>query len=279
MTRLALLVLAGAFAASAGAAPPVKSETATSGDVQATISWRMVKGEGGFRVRILVTRAGRRVLDERVPPLPRDHVGAVWPGVFGGRKSVVVKDLDGDAEPEIVLDVHWGGVHCCWWSRVYRWREDLEKYVPIHHFWGDGAYRLADLDEDRLQEFVTADTRFAYAFSSFAESSFPLQVWTYRSGRFIDTTRDYPGLIREDAAKQWRWRVVAHRKHWNELGVLAAWTADQCLLGRGDEAFARLRRLIAAGALGDDGWGSLAGYVPKLRTFLQRNGYSCRGKT
>ena len=272
-------MLAGVFATSADAAPPGKSETAASGDVRATIVYPVTSGKTVFTVRLSISRAGRVVVEERVPPYFRRSPG-MWPaGAISERKSIAVKDLDGDGEPEVLLDFHWGGAHCCWWSRIYRWRASARRYAAIAHFWGDVAYRLTDLERDRRPEFVTADTRFAYAFSSFAESSFPLQVWTYSSGPFIDTTRDYPGLVREDAAKKWRWRVVAHRKHWNELGVLAAWTADRCLLGHGDEAFARLRRLIAAGALGDDGWGSLAGYVPKLRTFLQRNGYSCRGKT
>jgi hypothetical protein len=187
----------------------------------------------------------------------------------------VVKDLDGDGESEIVLDLHWGGAHCCWWSRIYRWRTCANKYAPAVHFWGDVAYRLADLDNDRRGEFVTADTRFAYSFASFAESSFPLQIWTYRSGRLVDTTQQYLSLIRRDAAKQWRRYGIARRTERNVLGVLAAWTADKCLLGLGGEALAQLHSLAAAGGLDDQGWGSAHRYIRELRVFLRRTGYPC----
>jgi hypothetical protein len=31
-----------------------------------------------------------------------------------------VRDLDGDGEPEVLVDFYWGGVHCCFYTDVYR---------------------------------------------------------------------------------------------------------------------------------------------------------------
>jgi hypothetical protein len=123
------------------------------------------------------------------------------------------------------------------------------------------VYRLADPDRDRRVEFVSADDRFAYAFASFAGSGFPLRIWTYAAGRLSETTRAYPTLIAKDAAKQWRW-YRTRRAHGEVRGLLAAWAADQCLLGRCQEALTRLRRLSQP-----------ASYVRKLRAFLRRTGY------
>src|SRR4051794_1934243 len=36
-----------------------------------------------------------------------------WPGGFGQRPSVRVRDLDADGEPEVLLDLFSGGAHCC----------------------------------------------------------------------------------------------------------------------------------------------------------------------
>jgi hypothetical protein len=41
--------------------------------------------------------------------------------------------------------------------------------------------------------------RFAYAFTDFADSAFPVQIWNLQNGRLIQTTRNFPGEIRADA--------------------------------------------------------------------------------
>lgn len=53
--------------------------------------------------------------------------------------------------------------------------------------------------------------------------------------------------------------------------VLAAWTADRCVLGRSTQAFARLEAARTAGDLGTARAG--ARYIAQLRTFLRRGGY------
>lgn len=47
---------------------------------------------------------------------------------------------------------------------------------------GDAQYRLRDYDCDGLPEFKTGDTQFAYKWSSFASSGFPVQVFSLRPG-------------------------------------------------------------------------------------------------
>src|SRR5437870_3945354 len=71
MLRLAVLVLAGSIAFAHGAAAGVISKSAASDNVRATISYS-IPGDGYFVVRLVVERAGKRVLAVRVPPYSRD---------------------------------------------------------------------------------------------------------------------------------------------------------------------------------------------------------------
>ena len=91
-----------------------------------------------------------------------------------------MRDLDGDHEPEVVLDLFWGGAHCCWWTRVYRLDRARGTYVPLNHWWGDAKARsrLRDLDHDGVPEFVAADDRFT-ELSYF--SADPIQIWDWNA--------------------------------------------------------------------------------------------------
>lgn len=223
-------------------------------------------------VHLTIRRHATVVLDGRVPPFSHMFTTMLPLSAHGG-KPVVVRDLDGDGEPEVLLDFFWGGAHCCWWSRLYRWSAEPGRYRGFAHLWGDLSYRIRDLDGDGHAELVTGDDRFAYAFASFADSGFPVRIFTYRDGRLRETTRTYPGLVREDAARQWSlFRRARGRRA--VRGVLAAWTADECLLGRCGTAFARLRRLGAAlSSRLEQERTSNAAYLQKLRAFLRETGY------
>jgi hypothetical protein len=192
----------------------------------------------------------------------------VKPAERSGRKPIALLDLDLDGEPEIVLDLFWGGAHCCFWSRFYRWDRQRRTYRDFRHLWGNVLYRAEDLEHDGKLDLVTGDDRFAYEFASFAESALPLRIWAYRPTGLVDRTRSYPARIAADAERQWR-RYRAARGKSAERSALAAWAADECLLGRGEDAFARLRSL--AGELSASG--EPVSYLRHLRAFLRRTGY------
>jgi hypothetical protein len=132
--------------------------------------------------------------------------------------------------------------------------------------------RLADLNHDGKQEFISADGRFAGVFSSFAFSGFPIQIWSYQGGSFSDVTKLYPALVRQDAAKQWHAYRSLRSLHYEVGGVLAAWAADEYQLHRGRAAFSQLAAVVRAGRLKNDYRPSV--YLPRLKRFLARIGYS-----
>ena len=264
--------------ASEGDEPPVTSVTAKSGSTSARLSYSIPRGAAYFHATLTIDRSGKREFAGPVEPYSEQlEFSGTKPVAVHGGNPLTVTDLDGDGEPEVLVDLYWGGVHCCWWSRIYRWHPAKAAYISSAHFWGNFAYRLVDLDKNRQLEFVSADNRFAYEFTSFAASSFPLQIWTYRGGRLLDTTRDYPALIADDAQQQWRlYRDEFARSNAEDRamrGFLAAWAADECLLDRCDQALATL--YDARGDFAAEEWqsGSAAEYLKHLYAFLDRTGY------
>jgi hypothetical protein len=228
--------------------------------------------------RIEIRRAGGAAFSERVPPLPRDRAGTVVPG-GGEHKSVFTRDLDADGEPEVFLNLYWGGAHCCWWTRIYRYSAARETYLPRNHWWGEArafyGFRgsLRDLDNDGRPEFSGRDDRFM-ELSYFAVD--PIRIWSYRSGSMYDVTRRHPKHVARDARELWSFYPEARRKRWvREL--LAAWAADQHLLGRGPVADRALARAAARRELeGKNEYErprSGGAWIRGLKRFLRRTGY------
>jgi subtilisin-like proprotein convertase family protein len=222
-------------------------------------------------LRLRIIRRGRALFDAAPRRLGafRDANMPVF-GQPGG--PVRVGDLDGDGEPEVLVDLYWGGAHCCYYTDVYRYVRARGAYRLSVGFWGDLHPRLADLDGDGRPEFETGDDRFAYAFTGFATSVFPIRIFRFDHGRFRDVTRAFPKLVRRDAASLLALYRSERRKPNGDVGgVLPAWLADQYLLGRGEAGWLVLRRAVALREIRP--WEHPRTYLRKVRFFLRHNGY------
>jgi hypothetical protein len=98
----------------------------------------------------------------------------------------------------------------------------------------------------------------------------PIQIWSYRTGRLVDVTRRHLSAVRRDARAEWRYFLRVHG--FETTGFLAAWTADECRLGRGARAFHWLESHPKK-VVSQEGNSGL--FVPRLREFLRRRGYAC----
>jgi virginiamycin B lyase len=212
--------------------------TREAGSTRATLVYRRLDrfnhADWFTDARVSISRGGRELFSEVVPPNPH---GRPDYGVFGSAGSFAIRDLDGDGEPEAMLELNWNGTHCCDWSRIYSYDGSRDGYVPLIHMWGNSsaAPRLRDLDADGRPEFVSQDDRFAYDFDGYAGSVRPIRIWSYDHGVFRDVTRRYPGEIRRDAAEIWRLYLKYRGKPGKSVrGILPAWAADKYMVGRGD---------------------------------------------
>jgi hypothetical protein len=258
----------------AAIAPPAMAttETATSGAVSATLSYDHVQDSFEYtNLQLTISRSGTQVFAAD-PTFGDCDSPFCAPGGFGNRDSVLIDDLDGDAEPEVIVDLYTGGAHCCFVSHFYRW--DGTTYVAADRNFGDPGYRVADLDGDRVKELITADYRFGYAFTAFAFSVMPIRIYDLRAGNWELVTTRFPERIRADARAAWKTFTKISRNE-EPRGAIAAWTADQLMLGHRRYAKRTLNRLARQGRLPSDGFApkSQRTFVRDLLRFLARRGY------
>lgn len=144
----------------------------------------------------------------------------------------------------------------------------------ITRTWSFGQYR-GERQHGRY-EFISQDGRFTDAFTFPAGSTDPIQIWTLsRASRFVDITRREPRLVRLDAHRLKRSLHPWH--HEAPEGALAAWCADQYLLGHGARCSATLSYDLRHGYFRDrDGNAYGRNYVRVLNRDLTQWGYEPR---
>ncbi len=230
--------------------------------------------------RIRISRGGRQLFAETVP---KNVAGRrVYRVILGGfPRWIAVRDLDGDGEPEVMLLLFWGGTQCCWWSRIYRFDAARKTYVPNNHFWGGNRAvpSLRDLNGDGHLEFISHDERFA-ALTAYVGVVEPIRLWSYDHGTFSDITRRYPKLIQNDAVSLWRLYLGARRKRdlrGESRFILAAWAADEYMLGQGRAVDRTLAQALRRGDLVpspfDQPPRNPVAYIRALKHFLRKTGY------
>ena len=247
-TLAAAVLVVLAIAPSAAAAPV--EEVVSSGQVTATLSYDK-RPDGSYRdFRAKIVRAGQTLVDE---PIPEGcETCFAMPGNAGaGEKSIVVRDLDADGEPEVIASLFTGGAHCCLVSTLYGFQPATGAYKRLRRNWRDAGFRLRDIGHDGVVEFDSRDASFAYAFASYAESFLPLQIFRYREGRLVDVTSSFRRLVRRDAKRALRlFRRYKDDEGVNPRGFLAGWVADKYTLGQRRAANRALRRALRRGDLG-----------------------------
>jgi hypothetical protein len=273
--------LAAAAALWAGTAAPAQAVSVQAGQgvVSAVLSYQ--QGADSFGnptysgLQLRIARAGTTVYAQ--PVESRYCPGACIPEGLGGPPAsapLQVVDLEATGEPTVVLHLYTGGEHCCQVLQIFFYDPATGSYRLAERDFGDAADLVADVAGDRRLEIESADDRFAYRFTSYAFSGLPLQIWRFQGGRLVDATRAFPAALAADAARQ-RAAFLANRRKGLGLGFIAAWTADEALLGRRRAAERRLRaeaglhRLRSADRLSPTG----SAFIRRLNRFLLRNGY------
>src|SRR4051795_1032234 len=257
------------------------SVTATSGPVAATLTATGASGStsitGATGIRVTIARNGAVAFAGPLRPCrfgcePDDPTGARF-------AQIAVADLDGDGEPEVLVDRSDGFTPCCTLeTAILRRNPATGTYAELDRHWGE-SYRVADLDHDRRAELVTADLRFYERFAPrIAGFQLPVKILQLRGPGLVDVTRAHPANVRRHAASLSRLiratdaiadgrrpgnRTLAHA---GLRPQLAAYAAEERLLGRRAVGDARIAREVAHRRV-------TAGFRRTLLRFLARMGY------
>ena len=263
------VVLLAAWLLLFAAAPAhATTETASRGAVSATLTF---KADDFRDLHLKIVRAGKLLYDA-APSDPMCNDGC-YPGrLHDDVASVHVRDLDGDGEPEVLVDLYTGGAHCCFLARVYSF--DGSGYGEATQAFGNADYRFGDVDRDGSAEFVSSDDRLAYEFAAYAFSVFPIRIWRYSGGAFADVTGRFRARVRKDASAKWReYREAFVRHEFPPRGAAAAWAADEYRLGKRTQTLNTLRRLARRHELPGGPPRSQPKFVAKLDAALRKLGY------
>jgi len=213
--------------------------TATRDSVQATLYYRPFTGWIGPAyelTRLTIVRRGRLVLSTTLPSQVRT-------AHFDEPKLSAV-DLAGDGEPEVILTTYSGGAHCCYSSVLYGFARASGRYAALIQDWGAVPPRLHRYGGTSQLVIVHPASSFAYTFSSFAGTGFPIDIWGYVPVRLVDLVACYPNITRDDADHWWH---RAREYPTEPTGFLAAYAADLFRLGEGDQAMSAIRGSRMAG--------------------------------
>ena len=195
------------------------------------------------------------------------------------RKHVGLRDLNGDGEPEAIVDLFTGGSSCCVLVLAYGYDAPANVYRRARLDTG-GGFVVRDHGGDGLIELVGDDFRFRGLFTCGACGSRPIRIWHYGLTRFEVVTREFPSKIRTHARRMKRiYERVRHRRDAPVFvkGALTPYAADLCLLDRCGAGFRLVRLAIRRGELNRrsdfDVSPHGAAYLRALKRFLRRTGY------
>jgi hypothetical protein len=269
-TALALVVLPGA-----ASADDAGSLTASAGTVQATLTW----GQAEFGVanpRLAIVRDGATLFDASPVAGSESCSEGYCRFLASGKRTsaLQVVDLNGDGEPEVLVDAYSGGAHCCALTEILAFNGT--GYAVTEAYWGNTGYELQDLDRDGKPELVGYDDAFAGQFSSFAASFFPPRVVDYEpsvNGALRDVTDHFVALIRKNQRQALNALKRARRQHYETLGIVAAYVADMYLIGDNDAVRPYLKRARKRGDLRTISGRAPRSFERQLLAFLKKQGY------
>lgn len=251
------------------------TQSVTKGNVTATFTYHGTYPHPQHP-HLKITLSGEVVYDQ--------SVSSAWcakecsPNVIAEAMKVVhVVHLEKSGLPSVVLDLYSGGAHCCSIEQVYSVAPNSSVIEKFEHNFGDPGVRLVKLGAGGSFDLLSADDTFAYTFTDFAASGLPIEIFSFSHDALHNVTRSFPDLIAKDA-NQWMhaFKSQASTHYQDSVGVVAAWAADEDMLGHSD-AVARFLAIEAKSGhlnsllspVNESG----QKYVIALQKFLRKHGY------
>ncbi len=105
-------------------------------------------------------------------------------------ESISFEDLKGNGEKSALILQYTGGAHCCFIMYIGNF-SDGGFSITDSIFWGDSYYEAKDLNGDGKTELVGGYVGFAYEFTSFAGSVFPMLIYGYKDGSVQMVNEDF----------------------------------------------------------------------------------------
>ncbi len=271
---LALVALCAAGSAGAATSPKLVRVAKSAGSYTATLTYAQRSRYEFTGVSLRIRRGGHVVLSRKICLLHPYSYGhsCQWTPVAGPPRLSVQRVGPNNASA-FVLNLWNGGNHCCMDTFI---AVAGQKLAWITREWsGADGWSGASIRHVRGRNlFISGDGRFFCEFSSCAGATVPIEIWKIDSAdRFVNVTRNYPGLIAQNAhglATEGGRRMTIRRQG---AGVLAAWCGDEYLLGDGPRCSQMLASALRHHRGNDVAGRVTRGFIRTLNRDLQRWGY------
>lgn len=202
-------------------------------------------------------------------------------------KVAIIRLAEQSSAPLILVTSFSGGAHCCSSLTALEVRDGAWRQHELGSWDGDSPSLPADLDNDGAKEFQFVDQAFLYAFTSYADSWAPPEIYRLTNGRLRDVSTE-PGFrpLFQKAAADAREACLQ-----NSNGACAAYVASAARLGRLDEAWSVMLRsydqqtewtyptacrVRTASACPEDAVLKFGSYPEALQWFIGEQGYGPR---
>lgn len=86
-----------------------------------------------------------------------------------------------------LFNLYSGGAHCCS-SLLITEIKDNKLITLDTGFYGNSGYVVEDINKDGVKEIMSGNDMFAYAFTNYSETRFPLRVEKFENGKIVDIT-------------------------------------------------------------------------------------------
>lgn len=114
-------------------------------------------------------------------------------------------DLNADGLIEMSVYTFSGGAHCCTSQAIYTFNGPKSELLMLYEAGNAGSLLPQELDGKAPVELTGQDDRLAYFGDlSYAVSPSLVTVFAYKSGKYVDSTKDFPAVV-----QQYRSQLVA----------------------------------------------------------------------
>lgn len=249
-------------------APDIKDlkvqKTVTLGEIQAEL---LADSNSTIQVmQIKITRRGELISEDVV-----SMANLSSPGIKTVKTGRVIDfkilDLDNDKEPEILVDLLVEGENNLqgYYSVIYRYSPIKKEYRDLQQKWGLIPYQLKT-DNSENSILIHYDQRFSQEFKVYSPEQLPLQIFKYQFGEWQDVTRQYAELIKDHNSALLQEVTKRSRLKQDLKGVLAAYLAQQYLLGQSDSGWKTVQELYQNSDRNQ--------FFTQLRQWLKKTGYT-----
>jgi len=111
--------------------------------------------------------------------------------------SIQEIDLDKNGSNEIIIETFSGGAHCCSSLLIAKVKGNSFRYMDSLYL-GNCGYNIDDLNKDGEKEIISCNDMFAYVFTNFSMSRFPITIYSFSDGKLKIANEDFKAVVIKD---------------------------------------------------------------------------------